>query len=1588
MPVSSRTFRIFISSTFSDLKAERNALQERVFPHLRQLAEAHGCRFQAIDLRWGVSEEAALDQQTMKICLGEIERCQKVSPRPNFIVLLGERFGWRPLPYAIPAAEFERLLPFLSEIERDLACWQEGRSADSQGWYRRDDNAVPPEYVLLPRPPESIYADYVAWEGQVERPLVVALERAARQAGLSPEAMDKYTLSATGQEIVKGALQTPDAREHVFCFFRQITGLPQDSSGERFREADPAASNRQVQLKKRLKLQLPGNVHEYTASWLRQGPSLDHLEALCGDVYADLSRVMLAEMAQLEAVDPLEKENTAHIEFGRERARGFIGRNEPLKAIDDYIKGNAARPLVIWGPSGSGKSALLARTAQIARQAYTQAVILTRFIGATPNSSSGRALLEDLCRQITRLYQGDESDIPTEYRELVQALPKYLALAGSGKPLILFLDALDQISSQDQADELAWLPVQLPAHVRLVVSILPGVNLERLKNRLTSELLVEVQAMSPDEGAAILNHWLSEAGRSLSGVQRQDILAKFNQGGGLPLYLKLAFEEARRWCSYDGLPLLSDPLPGLSPDIPGILDDLFWRLEQESSHGQVLVAKAMGYLAAARNGLSEDEILDVLWADPDVRQDFFRRSPKSPQDIQALPVVMWSRLYLDLEPYLTWRQADGAELLSFYHRQVAEAVQERYCNSEAKPALHRQLAAYFGNPERPFWLDAQHTQPDRRKLSELAFQQIEGALWTELETTLCNLQFIHTKCSAGMIYDLVQDYRHALINLPKDRSIKKQYDTAKISFPSLSDLQAEITDRLNNLTQLSLIQDFAAFVERQAHILDRNADIPEFTFQQAFNQANRGPLLETARKALINSHTPTLVLRDFSKPPYNPFPNFSRLFIGHSGEVTCAQFSQDESIAITGSEDQTIRVWDLDTGVCIQILKGHDEKIRDVDLSADGKFAITIGDSIRLWSVETGACLQKMERYPWETKIKMTPDCRFAVSGSFWNSEVNHLHIWDLETGKCLNVLSAPKKPGWLLGITPDVSSVIIGGNNINFLDFHSGRCLRTVNLTNLTGLGRHNAAIRALALNSECTLAISGSFDKNARLWDLKSHRCLRIFHGHTSFVKAVALNASGKLGFTVSSDNSLRVWDTDSGCCLGVLVGLASIGDWVVVSPSGYKAISNKGNSALVWDFHHGIIPDHRQSHSAPVKAVAINREITLAGSVGQDKTVRLWDVQTGQSIKEIEKTSEFDCYITADGSRITDGHQLWEICSGKQVASIPKKLGEVSEISLDGRLAFTNTGYDGFIVDLAQCKALFELPGYIHDDSKRVFRQDFRGYAKLTILGSELRFYNFAQQGVTVPVKYSPRKGLIQGLDVSLDGSRVVAGSSEYHSLQVWDTATGECLNVLEEHTSGINQVCFSPDGLQAVSIDRNGEFCQWDVVTGKCLQKWNGHSHEFEITKLHFSPDGKYIVARIGSELCRYELWEIERGRRILAVDEPEPLRDLSFRGIQAVAADASGKVLFYGLQNLNFGPAYEIPIRLWNFGPGKQSGCWSDSVGMNCFWCGRFIVIADEQLYRRDENHPNGILDGVIPCIHCGKALRIAHFVIDNRDWLP
>jgi hypothetical protein len=190
-------------------------LQAYVFPRLRELCEQHGSRFQPIDLRWGVSDEASLDQQAMNICLGEIKRCRQISPRPNFIVLLGDRYGWMPPPAQIPAAEYQKITSVIADQDRKFL----------SEWYSLDVNAVPPEWRLNPREKPGPYVGYADWQ-PVEARLQRILAEAVGKLSFPENRRLAYTASATHQEINAGALQQQDAPEHVFCYFRQIRGLP------------------------------------------------------------------------------------------------------------------------------------------------------------------------------------------------------------------------------------------------------------------------------------------------------------------------------------------------------------------------------------------------------------------------------------------------------------------------------------------------------------------------------------------------------------------------------------------------------------------------------------------------------------------------------------------------------------------------------------------------------------------------------------------------------------------------------------------------------------------------------------------------------------------------------------------------------------------------------------------------------------------------------------------------------------------------------------------------------------------------------------------------------------------------------------------------------------------------------------------------------------------------------------------------------------------------------------------------------------------------------------------------------------------
>jgi hypothetical protein len=848
MPTSNRTIRVFISSTFSDLKAERNALQEHVFPRLKRFCQQQNWNFQAIDLRWGISNEAALDQSTMRICRAEIVRCQAVTPRPNFILLLGDRYGWRPLPDEIPAAEFETLLPHLPE-------------ALAKRWYRLDENAISPLpsnkgpdkgiYILQTRTDQ--FMDFDNWFNEVEGPLGDAFRRAAHESGLSEESCLKYEVSATAQEIHDGALSVENANEHVVAYVREIfdkdgrplrESLPNDAVIKEFIDLKNGKLNIDSQnqldlLKKRLRSHLgEDRIKTYTAQWTGEGASTEHIPSLCVEVYRSLLRMICTQIKKHSFLPLLEEERLLHNEFAQRRARDFTGRESQLDSIERYLTptGKPVSPLVIYGESGSGKSALLAKAAADHQSSRKQGLswirrwfsktssfsqsnkpnrkLIFRFIGVTANSTDPRTLLEGLCRELGEFYGKDNRNLPVNYNELYDLFNKRLALATTEQPLTLFLDAIDQLQISDRS-EITWLPEKLPIHVRLVLSIIPGPLFDTMKSHLSSAKFLELGPMNAREADELLKKWFHRAGRRLVRAEQRKTIRRGYIHCSSPLYLRLAFEEAKRWRSYDHPTLTSH-------EVDGLIEQLFVQLGHPANHGPLLVALATSFLHCSRHGLSEEEMLELLANNHEFWEQFqtsiHHALPITGEQVTLrLPIVIWSRLYHDLEPYLSWRLTNGTTLMVFFHSRFNIVIGKQFLGTDnVRKTRHTEMASYFqylGDPKQnKSWIGE-----NSRPFSELLFHTIKSNDWRKCIELLRDDQFV-MKCHKEALIDrLVGDIELARRIISNARGEPMNRFGWQVKFMLESESLGEVAKFLPRVDPIGHVDDLASLPASRIH---------------------------------------------------------------------------------------------------------------------------------------------------------------------------------------------------------------------------------------------------------------------------------------------------------------------------------------------------------------------------------------------------------------------------------------------------------------------------------------------------------------------------------------------------------------------------------------------------------------------------------------------------------------------------------------------------------------------------------------------------------------------------------------------------
>ena len=198
---------------------------------------------------------------------------------------------------------------------------------------------------------------------------------------------------------------------------------------------------------------------------------------------------------------------------------------------------------------------------------------------------------------------------------------------------------------------------------------------------------------------------------------------------------------------------------------------------------------------------------------------------------------------------------------------------------------------------------------------------------------------------------------------------------------------------------------------------------------------------------------------------------------GHSDWVFSVAISPDGQTLVSGSRDNTIKIWQLNTGRELRTLTGHSGYVISLAITPDGQTLVSgSGDkTIKIWQLSTGQELRTLTGHSsYVASVAISPDGQTLVSGSD-----KTIKIWQLSTGQLLRTLT------------------------------------------------RHSDSVDALAISPDGQTLVSGAlYDKTIKIWELSAGRELRTLTGHYNGVSSVAISPDGQTLVSGSSDNTIKIW------------------------------------------------------------------------------------------------------------------------------------------------------------------------------------------------------------------------------------------------------------------------------------------------------------------------------------------------------------------------------------------------------------------------------------------------------------------------------
>jgi WD40 repeat protein len=263
---------------------------------------------------------------------------------------------------------------------------------------------------------------------------------------------------------------------------------------------------------------------------------------------------------------------------------------------------------------------------------------------------------------------------------------------------------------------------------------------------------------------------------------------------------------------------------------------------------------------------------------------------------------------------------------------------------------------------------------------------------------------------------------------------------------------------------------------------------------------------------------------------------------GHEGPVTCVAYSPDGNRIATGSVDHTVRVWDAESGDEIIVLRGHEGSVTHVAYSPDGKwiasstgdhdghgcFTRLADDTVRVWDAESGAEVSVQRgKLGVITSMAFSSDGRRIASG--------------METIGGLGFFAMSGFSGSAIegnGASIESSSV---EDSIDY--YGTVRVWNVETGAEMAVLRGHEMAVTCVAYSPDGRRIASGSHDHSVRVWDSETGDELAVLRGHSSTVFNVAFSPDGSLIASASKDGTVRIWDSNLADCVDVIEGTGDV-------------------------------------------------------------------------------------------------------------------------------------------------------------------------------------------------------------------------------------------------------------------------------------------------------------------------------------------------------------------------------------------------------------------------------------------------------------